>query len=210
MEATDPGLPMQQLSRPSSFPVSSIDYPETQSALNGSTHALEPYRDASSPVQSYSATEVPNSPQPWELESKVNSPPSRGPRKKKLLLGVVAVLAIILAVVMLCVYFLAIRPKNTSNRAANANDPGGPATRSSANPGSSGQPPTPTSKAQQTTGGDGSLITMEDGTTFVYRNTFGGYWVDDPNDPFNSGARPQSWSPALNETFRYGIDRIRG
>jgi glucan 1,3-beta-glucosidase len=51
---------------------------------------------------------------------------------------------------------------------------------------------------------------MEDGSTFVYRNSFGGYWYYDENDPFNDGARAQSWSPALNETFRYGIDPIRG
>lgn len=60
------------------------------------------------------------------------------------------------------------------------------------------------------TGGDGSTITMEDGTTFTYTNQFGGYWYFDPEDPFNNGARAQSWSPALNETFRYGVDVIRG
>ena len=51
---------------------------------------------------------------------------------------------------------------------------------------------------------------MEDGTTFTYKNPHGGYWYWDEKDPFNNGARPQSWSPALNETFRYGADLIRG
>ncbi|KAK0458473.1 exo-beta-1,3-glucanase [Desarmillaria tabescens] len=72
----------------------------------------------------------------------------------------------------------------------------------------------PTSTGKPTvaavTGGDGSKITTEDGTQFTYSNSFGGYWYYDPNDPFNNGARPQSWSPALNETFNYGVDRIRG
>lgn len=60
------------------------------------------------------------------------------------------------------------------------------------------------------TGGDGSTITMDDGSTFTYSNSFGGYWYFDPKDPFNNGARAQSWSPALNETFKYGEDIIRG
>ncbi|KAK7053265.1 hypothetical protein VNI00_003891 [Paramarasmius palmivorus] len=60
------------------------------------------------------------------------------------------------------------------------------------------------------TGSDGSEITLEDGTTFKYSNPHGGYWYYDPNDPFNNGARAQSWSPALNETFNFGVDRIRG
>jgi hypothetical protein len=51
---------------------------------------------------------------------------------------------------------------------------------------------------------------MDDGTTFIYINNFGGYWYWDPADPFNNGARAQSWTPALNESFDYGIDRIRG
>jgi len=51
---------------------------------------------------------------------------------------------------------------------------------------------------------------MADGTTFTYKNSFEGYWYWDETDPLNNGARPQSWTPALNETFRYGIDKIRG
>ncbi|CAL1705012.1 unnamed protein product [Somion occarium] len=33
---------------------------------------------------------------------------------------------------------------------------------------------------------------------------------DRSRHPFNNGARAQSFTPALNETFRYGIDQIRG
>ena len=208
MAATDHGPPMQQLSRPSSYGFSSIDRPASHSNFNSSTHALQPGRDASSPDQSYSAAAIPSSPGPWDSEGKVDSPPARAPRKKKLLLIALAAVAIILVIVILCVYFFAIRPKNASDGAASATNGSGGSTIGTST--KSGHSPSPTSKAQPTTGGDGSTITMEDGTTFVYRNSFGGYWVDDPNDPFKNGARPQSWSPALNETFHYGTDRIRG
>ncbi|KAK1221389.1 hypothetical protein PQX77_015796 [Marasmius sp. AFHP31] len=60
------------------------------------------------------------------------------------------------------------------------------------------------------TGFDGSEVTLEDGSTMKYSNRHGGHWYYDPNNPFNNGARAQSWSPGLNETFRYGIDKIRG
>ena len=34
--------------------------------------------------------------------------------------------------------------------------------------------------------------------------------VDDPRDPFNNGARAQSFTPALNESWNYSNDQIRG
>ena len=34
--------------------------------------------------------------------------------------------------------------------------------------------------------------------------------IDDPRDPYNSGARAQSFVPALNETWDYTRDQIRG
>ncbi|EDR10975.1 glycoside hydrolase family 5 protein, partial [Laccaria bicolor S238N-H82] len=51
---------------------------------------------------------------------------------------------------------------------------------------------------------------MDDGSTFIYRNSFGGTWYFDENDPYNNAAQAQSWNPALNATFRYGTDKIRG
>lgn len=56
-------------------------------------------------------------------------------------------------------------------------------------------------------GGDGSEITMRDGTTFTYRNSFGGHWT---SAPFNDSAKAQSWSPALNEAWDYGSMRMLG
>ena len=34
--------------------------------------------------------------------------------------------------------------------------------------------------------------------------------VSDPANPFDNGARPNSWTPALNETWQWGVDRIWG
>ncbi|KIY43608.1 glycoside hydrolase family 5 protein, partial [Fistulina hepatica ATCC 64428] len=51
---------------------------------------------------------------------------------------------------------------------------------------------------------------LEDGSTFIYINPFGGQWYWDENDPFNNGAQAQSYTPALNETFKFGEDRIYG
>ncbi|KAG8916642.1 hypothetical protein FRC01_002947, partial [Tulasnella sp. 417] len=60
------------------------------------------------------------------------------------------------------------------------------------------------------TGGDGSVITTENGTTFTYVNEFGGTWYDDPNDPFNNNAQAQSWSPPLSEEWDYQSNPMRG
>lgn len=59
-------------------------------------------------------------------------------------------------------------------------------------------------------GGTGSMITTESGSTFQYTNDFGGFWVDDPNDPYNDNAQAQSWSPPLNQSWQWGVDVVRG
>ncbi|CAK5275468.1 unnamed protein product [Mycena citricolor] len=61
-----------------------------------------------------------------------------------------------------------------------------------------------------TTGGDGSTVTTLDGGHFVYNNSFGGFWVEDPANPFNNNARPNSWTPPLNTSWTWGVDRIYG
>lgn len=53
-------------------------------------------------------------------------------------------------------------------------------------------PPPPPPPSVPTTGGDGSTITTDKNTTFTYRNPFGGFWVDNPDDPFNFNAQAQS------------------
>jgi len=34
--------------------------------------------------------------------------------------------------------------------------------------------------------------------------------VDDPSNPFNDYARPNSWTPAINEVWHWGKDRVFG
>jgi hypothetical protein len=80
----------------------------------------------------------------------------------------------------------------------------------SSDPNAPGANPSGTPQAAAVTGGDGSKVKTEDGTTFTYSNPYGGYWYWDENDPLNNGAKAQSWTPALNETFKYGTDKIWG
>jgi glucan 1,3-beta-glucosidase len=123
-------------------------------------------------------------------------------RRNTIILSAIGGLILLIIAVVLPVYFLAI--KHTSNNSATQQSHGTTATAPSATSSSS-------SKTKNLiTGGDGSTVKMEDGTTFTYQNAFGGRWYYDPNDPFNNGAQAQSWTPALNQTFKYGSDRIRG
>jgi len=175
------------------------------SGYASSTQVLQPYQ-GDAEKNSYSAAAIPSSPGPGAAQFVL--PQSNRSRRKKILLSIVASL-VVLAAAIVCIYLFVIRPKKSSNDSASANSGGDHGT--TAQPTGTATAPLPTpSNTQPITGGDRSTVTMEDGTTFVYRNSFGGFWVEDPNDPFNDGARPQSWSPALNETFRYGVDLIRG
>ncbi|KAF8589506.1 glycoside hydrolase family 5 protein [Ramaria rubella] len=122
-------------------------------------------------------------------------------RKLLVLLGGLLTFILVVLAVILPVYFLVIRPKqhhSTDNLTSPAGSTSIPA---------SGQIP---GLAGAVTGGDGSLVTSSDGSTFTYHNPFGGYWVADPSDPFNNAARPQSWVPALNESWTFGTDLIHG
>ncbi|KIJ24939.1 glycoside hydrolase family 5 protein [Sphaerobolus stellatus SS14] len=59
-------------------------------------------------------------------------------------------------------------------------------------------------------GGDGSTVVTENGTQFTYTNRFGGFWVQDPSNPYTYAAQPNSWTPPLNTSWRFGIDKIYG
>ena len=135
-----------------------------------------------------------------EKQAVYPSKPSKS-RRNTIILSALGGLLLIIVAVVLPVYFLAI--KHTSNKATSPQHSG-----TATAPSPSGTK-SPTSQ-NLITGGDGSTVTMEDGTTFIYHNPFGGYWYDDPKNPLANSARPQSWVPALNETFQYGTDRIRG
>lgn len=64
--------------------------------------------------------------------------------------------------------------------------------------------------ATPTTGGQGSTLIFEDGSTMTYENSFGGTWYWDETDPYNNNAKVNSWTPALNESWTWGVDHIYG
>lgn len=188
----------EDLSHPRDSFASSLPSPTGGSDYTSSLYALNdpgtsPYRD------DFPSGTVPMSPTGpsrfLEEKNATYDPPRSKSHRIALLLIVLAALIIVIVAVVVPIYFIVIKPKTSAgSRLVNTS-------------------PTMTASATPTpvvTGGDGSIITMEDGTTFTYSNKFGGYWYFDENDPFNNGARAQSWTPALNETFNYGIDKIRG
>ncbi|KAJ3762991.1 glycoside hydrolase family 5 protein [Lentinula raphanica] len=127
-------------------------------------------------------------------------------KRKVLLIAGAAATALLVIIIALGVYFGVVKKNQGSSTASNVASGDSSDSGSSSSSGNSGS----TQTKLAVTGGDGSKVTLEDGTTFTYSNSFGGTWYWDINDPFNNGARAQSWSPALNETFNYGVDRIRG
>ncbi len=127
------------------------------------------------------------------------------PKKRGLVfwLACLAALVVIALAVILPIYFIVIKKKDVNSTSPSTTGNGTDAT------GQTGDGTTPSTTAA-ITGGDGSQVTLEDGSTFTYSNQFGGFWVSDPSDPFASGAKPNSWTPALNESWTYGKDRIYG
>lgn len=129
------------------------------------------------------------------------APPRAKSKRMVIILAIIASLILLILAVIIPIYFFVVRPNSQKSAADEAQE-------SAANPTSTTGSKPPVVAA--VSGGDGSKVTMEDGTTFTYSNPFGGIWYWDENDPFNNGAKAQSWSPALNETFNYGVDKIRG
>ncbi|KAI0647238.1 glycoside hydrolase [Trametes meyenii] len=141
-----------------------------------------------------------------EKRGGVYPPPAAKSRRKVIIGSLIALAAIIIAVVV-AVYFAVIKPKQ--NHTTTSNTANGAAGDSSDSGNSGSGSSSPTSRVV-ISGGDGSTVTMFDGSTSTYSNPHGGTWYYDPANPTASGARPQSWVPALNETFNFGVDVIRG
>ncbi|KAF8341007.1 glycoside hydrolase family 5 protein [Amanita rubescens] len=120
-------------------------------------------------------------------------------RKKKISRRLPIFIAVISALVVIAIILPVYLFTKAKREVRLANSPLGAGT--SSNPGS------PTGA---TTGGDGSVVIMEGGTEFVYQNKFGGFWVSDSLDPFNNNARPNYWTPPLNQSWNWGQDRING
>lgn len=163
------------------------------------------YTPASAPSASNSGPLLPESSKP-ELNEYPGESPGKTSRKRRplllLLVGLLTLAVIVLAVV-LPVYFTVIKPKQR-NVDGGVPEPSSTTTPAGDGPIGGGKP------GKATSGGDGSIVETDDGSTFTYTNKFGGYWVYDPNDPFNNNARPNSWTPPLNQSWTWGQDRIFG
>lgn len=124
-------------------------------------------------------------------------------KRKALIYGIIcAALVILLIAIIIPVYLFVIKKSGGSSSGS-----------SSGNTGTGGASQTSGGNTQTTlptTGGDGSIVTKADGSTFVYNNTLGGFWVFDPANPLNESARAQSYSPPLSEQWKWGVDKIYG
>ncbi len=169
------------------------------------------YRD--DPQDGYYSTEhggvpmssFPSSSRTMEEKRAAYAPPQAKSRRKIIIIGIVVCILLIVLAVVIPLYLFVLKPSNNSKELSTTSSSSGTKTASS-----SASAATPSASAQPVSGGDGSLITTEDGTTFTYTNPFGGTWYFDENDPFNNNAQAQSWTPPLNSTFNYGTDKIRG
>lgn len=176
-------------------------------AGNRSSALLSGYRDDPTNPRSEFDDASPDSspaspsPGPEYLSEKRAAYASSASKKRTWLWVAGGASALVVVAVVVGVYFGVVNKNNSSSGATSGGD-------SDSGSGSSGNGGGGTRTV--VTGGDGSTVTMDDGSTFTYQNSFGGYWYYDPEDPFNNAARAQSWSPALNETFKFGTDVIRG
>ncbi|KAJ6489935.1 glycoside hydrolase family 5 protein [Mycena sanguinolenta] len=168
-------------------------YADSASAYADSTYNLNPGSAGRRPYHDSTSYEEPvlSSAPRNEKRASYLAPKSRG-RRKRVIISLVALL-FILGAAGAALYFFVFKKKDPSTASGGS---------------SSGS--VKSNIAVAVTGGDGSTVIADDGSNFTYANPFGGTWYWDANDPFNNGARPQSWSPALNETFNFGVDKIRG
>ncbi|PPQ71289.1 hypothetical protein CVT26_011939 [Gymnopilus dilepis] len=126
-------------------------------------------------------------------------------RKRAIAVVLLIAIIILFLAIFLPIFFVVVRkPSSRTSVVSSGNGSTGSST-------TGGKSPKPTSAPSgPTTGGDGSTIRLENGTEFTYRNPFGGFWVQDPADPFNNNAQPNSWTPPLNTSWTWGVDRVYG
>ena len=136
------------------------------------------------------------------------APPNKS--KRKIIIGAIAVGVILAAIaIVVALYFTVIKKNgNTSNGISN-NDNGNNNDNNNNNNNNNGNNNNTSSNILKS-GGNGSTLHLDDGTTMTYSNPFGGTWYWDPDDPFNNNAQAQSWTPPLNQSFKWGTDRIFG
>ncbi|KAF8522133.1 glycoside hydrolase family 5 protein [Hysterangium stoloniferum] len=116
--------------------------------------------------------------------------------------GAIALLLLLVGAA-LGIYFGIVKPKqnNTGGKASSG---------SNSTSGSGGSVGGGGKSSLAISGGDGSNVTMDNGSSFTYTNSFGGTWYADPQNPFVSNAQAQSWVPALNQSWDWSNDKIYG
>ncbi len=220
--------------------------------MNSSEHDLDPprasYLDTRDSTGQNSFTSSPNNSAPllhgtkYENDTYSDSERNTPSKRRGLLfwLGCAAALVIVVLAVILPVYFTVIKPKHNNNNVSQ-NSTSGDSTPPPETPQGNGTT-NPQSPTGAITGGDGSIVTLADGSSFIYNNSFGGYCefdsvsphfyvapsfyrisaiiqfanlafllgAADPNDPFSGAARPNSWTPPLNESWKFGQDHVYG
>lgn len=139
------------------------------------------------------------------LEEKRNAYASPKKSKRKLIIGAVAIGVIVVAIaVIVALYFTVIKKNGNTSSGVGGSD-GGDGNNNNNNDNNT----TPTSNLVKS-GGDGSTVRLDDGTEMTYSNKFGGTWYWDSDEPFKNNAQAQSWTPPLNQSFKWGEDRIFG
>ncbi|KIO27886.1 glycoside hydrolase family 5 protein [Tulasnella calospora MUT 4182] len=179
-----------------------------------------PYRDSLAPTAAGSAQNLGDSEKEAAASSSDAVPrgtspfPDLGPqsdeedapkKKRKKLFFILGGVALVVVAAAVAVPVALTQTKKSSSGSSSSSP-------SSSGPTGSGNNDGPTSSGPtgDVTGGDGSIITTEKGTTFTYVNKFGGTWYDDPNDPWNNNAQAQSWSPPLSQEWDYQNHPMRG
>lgn len=130
-------------------------------------------------------------------------------RRKSKLVKIAAGVAVLVLVALILTLSLVFTVGKKS-KDANADSQSASAANGGSQPTGTSNGNSGTSAPLATTGVTGSVITMENGTTFTYTNEFGGDWVFDPTDPLTGGGKAQSWSPRIGEEWRWGEETIRG
>ncbi|KAF8749963.1 Cellulase (glycosyl hydrolase family 5) [Rhizoctonia solani] len=144
--------------------------------------SFDPYADAEKSGEGGAAGAYAH--QPYGSEA----PAKSSKRKWFWILAALVALAVIVVAVIVPVYYTVIKPKN--NAAASSGSSGGHSSGAPA-PTQSGDPGTVPQEA--ITGGDGSTVRPKQEASFT-NNSFGA----------------QSWSPPLNQSWKFGTDKIRG
>lgn len=128
--------------------------------------------------------------------------------RKWLTAALVALIVIIIVAVAVPVAVTQSHSSSTSNKAAAAASSSSTTTSIVTAPagvptGSTGS----TDWSTAATGGHGSTVFLSNGSSFVYNNTFGGFWNA---IPFNDSAQAQADVPALSEEWDYDTNLIQG